>query len=218
MKLEIIGAGWGRTGTQSLKLALERLGLGPCYHMLEVFGHPDHVPFWAAATRGEPADWEKLLADYRSTVDWPAAGFWRELAEANPDARVLLSYRDGDGWYESFRNTIYRAMTADPPAEPAWIREHFEMTRELILEQALGGRPDDRAHAIRCFEEHNARVRDEVPAERLIVYEVGTGWAPLCQALELPVPDEPYPRTNSTQEFQQRILRLDPDTATGEPA
>jgi hypothetical protein len=207
MKLEIVGAGWGRTGTQSLKLALEQLELGPCYHMIEVFGQTEHVAHWAAAARGETPDWDAIFSGYRSTVDWPAVAFWRELAAANPEARVLLSYRDGDAWYESFRNTIYRTMTADHPPEPAWIRELFGLSRELVLERALEGRPDDRAHAIRCFEAHNARVRDEVPAERLILYEVGSGWAPLCAALGRPIPDSPYPKTNTTEEFQQRMLR-----------
>ena len=205
MKLEIVGAGFGRTGTQSLKLALEQLGIGPCYHMMEVFGKLDHIRSWAAATRGETPDWDALFANYRSIVDWPGCAFWRDLAEKNPDSKVLLSYRDSDAWYDSFNNTIYQAMLRDVPPEPAWVGEHFEMTRELILDQAFGGRPDDRAHVIRCYEEHNEAVRSEVPADRLILYEIGSGWKPLCDALDRPIPDEPYPRTNSTQEFRDRM-------------
>jgi len=208
MKLEIVGAGFGRTGTHSLKLALEELGAGPCYHMMEVFGNTQHIPLWAAATRGETPDWETIFDGYRSTVDWPGCHFWRELAVANPEAKVLLSYRDADAWYESFKNTIYKAMIAEQPAEPAWVREHFEMVRSMILDQTFDGRPDDRAHVIRCFEEHNAAVRDEVPAERLILYEVGSGWAPLCEGLGLPVPTTDYPKTNSTQEFQERFRQM----------
>jgi hypothetical protein len=210
MQLEIVGAGFGRTGTQSLKLALEELGVGPCYHMLEVFENPAHVPLWAAAARGEAADWDGLFGGYRSTVDWPGCAFWRELAAENPDARVLLSYRDGESWYESFRNTIYKSMTAERPAGPKWVDEHFAVVRELILERTFGGRPDDRAHAIRCFEEHNAAVRDEVPAERLILYEVGAGWKPLCDALDVPVPASPFPKTNSTAEFRDRMKSMRP--------
>ena len=208
MDLKVIGAGFGRTGTQSLKIALEQLGVGPCYHMLEVFGNTEHIPLWAAATRGETPDWETLFANYHSTVDWPGCAFWRDLAERNPDAKVLLSFRDSDAWYDSFHNTVYQAMTRELPPEPEWIADHFKMTRELVLEQALGGRPDDRAHAIRCYEEHNEAVRSEVPADRLILHEVGSGWNPLCDGLDLPIPDEPYPRTNSTKEFRDRMQLL----------
>jgi hypothetical protein len=205
MNLEVIGAGFGRTGTQSLKIALERLGVGPCYHMLEVFNNVEHVALWAAATRGEKPDWDTLFADYRSTVDWPACSFWRELATANPSAKILLSFRDSEAWYTSFKNTIYQAMNAEIPKEPSWAAESLRTSRELILERALGGRADDREHVIRCYEEHNAAVRREVPADRLILYEVGAGWQPLCDALDLPIPNEPYPNTNTTQDFQARM-------------
>jgi hypothetical protein len=205
MNLKVVGAGFGRTGTQSLKIALEQLGVGPCYHMLEVFGNIEHIPLWAAATRGETPDWETLFGNYRSTVDWPGCAFWRDLAKKNPEAKILLSYRDSDAWYDSFHQTIYQAMLRESPPEPTWIAEHFKMTRELVLEQALGGRPDDRAHAIRCYEEHNEAVRNEFPADRLILHEVGDGWKPLCDGLGLPIPDEPYPRTNSTKEFSDRM-------------
>jgi hypothetical protein len=208
MELEVVGAGFGRTGTQSLKLALEELGFGPCYHMMEVFGNTEHIPLWAAATRGETPDWDALFANYRSTVDWPGCAFWRDLAAKNPNARILLSYRDSDAWYDSFHNTIYQAMTRDPPPEPAWVAVHHEMTRQLVLEQALGGRPDDRAHAIRCYEDHNEAVRSEVASDRLILHEVGAGWEPLCIGLNLPVPDKPYPKTNNTREFRERMALM----------
>jgi len=208
MELEVVGAGFGRTGTQSLKLALDELGVGPCYHMMEVFENTDHIPLWAAATRGETPDWDTLFADYRSTVDWPGCAFWRDLAEKNPNARILLSYRNSDDWYDSFHNTIYQAMIRDTPPEPAWVAVHLEMTRQLVLEQALGGRPDDRAHAIRCYEDHNDAVRSEVASERLILHEVGAGWEPLCIGLNLPVPDKPYPKTNNTREFRERMALM----------
>ena len=208
MELEVVGAGFGRTGTQSLKLALEELGVGPFYHMMEVFGNTEHIPLWAAATRGETPDWDALFANYRSTVDWPGCAFWRDLAAKNPNARILLSYRDSDDWYDSFHNTIYQAMTRDPPPEPAWVAVHHEMTRQLVLEQALGGRPDDRAHAIRCYEDHNEAVRSEVASDRLILHEVGAGWEPLCIGLNLPVPDKPYPKTNNTKEFRERMALM----------
>jgi hypothetical protein len=209
VNIEIVGAGFGRTGTQSMKLALEHLGVGPCYHMMEVFGNLEHISLWTAATRGATPDWDTLFANYRSTVDWPGCAFWRELAARYPDSKILLTYRDSDSWYDSFHNTIYKAMCREAPSEPVWVGEHFRMTRELILEQALGGRPDDRAHAIRCYEAHNEAVRSEVSPDRLILHEVGAGWEPLCRGLDLAIPDEPYPRTNSTKDFQDRMAILD---------
>jgi hypothetical protein len=205
MELDIVGAGFGRTGTQSLKLALEELGVGPCYHMIEVFANTEHIPLWAAAARGETPDWDTLFANYRATVDWPGCSFWRDLAEMNPDAKILLSYRDSDAWYDSFHNTIYQAMIRKVPSKPAWVGRQLELSRQLVLEQALGGRPDDRAHAIRCYEDHNEAVRSEVPSDRLILHEVGAGWKPLCDGLNLPVPDKPYPRTNDAKEFRERM-------------
>jgi hypothetical protein len=173
--------------------------------MMEVFGKTDHIAMWTEAMRGEPPRWDVLFDDYRSTVDWPGCAFWRELAAAYPEAKVLLSVRDAESWYESFRATIYQGLTREYPPEPAWLFDLMTLNRELVFERALRGRPDDRANVIRCFEEHNEAVRSEVPAERLILYEVGSGWAPLCEALAIPIPDEPYPRTNSTEEFRERM-------------
>lgn len=209
MSLKVVGAGLGRTGTQSMKLALERLGMGPCYHMMEIFGNLEHISLWTAAARGGKRDWDTLFADYQSTVDWPGCAFWRELAARYPDSKVLLTYRDSEAWYDSFHNTIYRAMIREVPPEPVWVGEHLRMTQELILEQAFGGRADDRAHVIRCYEKHNESVRSEIPADRLILHEVGAGWEPLCTGLGLPIPDEAYPRTNSTKDFQDRLAILD---------
>ena len=92
--MKVIGAGFGRTGTMSLKVALETLGFDPCYHMTEVFAHPDHAGFWISAWREEPADWDGILGEYEAAVDWPACTFYEELMERNPDAKVILSVRD----------------------------------------------------------------------------------------------------------------------------
>ena len=120
--MKVIGAGFGRTGTMSLKVALEKLGFGPCYHMTEVFAHPEHTHFWLSAWRGEPADWEGVLGDYEATVDWPACTFYEELMERYPGAKVLLSVRDPDRWYESTRSTIYELskITARSPYPPCF--------------------------------------------------------------------------------------------------
>lgn len=205
MALSVLGAGFGRTGTLSLKLALERLGLGPCYHMAEVFAHPEHVPRWQDAAEGRPVDWDTLLGGYPAAVDWPVCHFWRELADRYPEAGVLLTVRDPDRWYESVRDTIYRVLCAELPADPPLLRAQQAMARRIVLDRTFAGRFEDRDHAIRVYEEHNRAVRRAVPAPRLLDYEVSQGWEPLCRFLGRPVPDEPFPRVNSKDEFRARF-------------
>lgn len=206
MSLLVVGAGMGRNGTLSLKIALEKLGLGPCYHMQEVISHPEHIPLWQAATRGEAVDWSELLGGYRSIVDWPGCSFWRDLARANPGAHILLSHRDADAWHRSVCNTIYHGMTTEPPDDaPPFFRSFQEMARDLVIERTFDGRLLDAEHAKSVYRAHNEDVRRLAPPERLIDWEVGAGWDPLCKALGVPVPDEPFPRTNTTEEFRQRM-------------
>jgi hypothetical protein len=201
MALEVIGAGFGRTGTNSLRLALERLGY-PCHHMHEVALNPGQTPLWAAAARGEPVDWEAVFAGYRAQVDWPGARYWRTLAEVFPEARVILSVRPADAWYRSFADTIATELYAPPSSPDPTAAERRRMQRETIGEQVFGGRLDDRAHVIEVYERHNAEVRRAIAPERLLVFDVTEGWAPLCRFLGVPVPPEPFPRTNSTAEFR----------------
>jgi hypothetical protein len=199
--LEVIGAGFGRTGTNSLKLALEHLGYGPCYHMHEVIAHPEALPHWQAAVRGEPVDWATVFAGYKAAVDWPAAAFWWELARAYPKALVVLSHRDPDAWYDSVQTTIWPLMRSHREMDPGHMRDTMAMAADLIGGQVFGGRLDDRAHAKAVYQEHLAQVRAEIPAQRLIEIDPADGWEPLCRALDRPVPDLPYPRTNSREEF-----------------
>ena len=150
-----------------------------------------------AAARGEP-DWDAIYGDYTATVDWPGAAFWRELAAAFPDAKVLLSERDSDRWYESFSETIYH------PIVNGGFGVIDDMVREVIVERELGGGIDDREHVIAAFERHNAEVRAEIPAERLLVFRPDDGWEPLCAFLDRPVPDEPFPHVNDRESFRNR--------------
>ena len=204
MPLEVIGAGFGRTGTLSLKLALERLGFSKCYHMMELFGHPGHVAEWRAANRGVAVDWDTLYQGYRATVDWPSCTFYETHMRAYPDAKVILTERDPDRWYESVMNTIYpSSRAARDHGDPA-MRPWFDMAFELIWDGVFGGRIDDRAHAIGVYLAHNQRARQVVPGDRLLVFEATQGSAPLCAFLGVPVPDEPYPRVNSTEDFLAR--------------
>jgi hypothetical protein len=198
MTIQLIGAGLGRTGTMSLKLALEQLLGGTCHHMMEVFGHPDEVPSWHAAMLGEPVDFPALLSGYTAIVDYPGAAVWRELAAAFPDAPVLLSTRSSaDEWWDSASNTI---LALRPDREDS---DGRRMVDEMFR-RSLGVDITERDAVIAAYEAHNAAVRREVPPERLFEYQPGDGWAPLCAALDLPIPDEPFPHTNTREEFRER--------------
>jgi hypothetical protein len=204
MSIEVIGAGFGRTGTLSLKLALERLGYAKCYHMFEVIAHPDHVKIWHQATRGEPVDWPALFQGYKATVDWPSCNFWQSQLEQFPEARVILSERDPQRWYDSVMNTIYPGSLARRGSDDPADREWADMAFELIWDGTFHGRIEDRDHAIDVYLAHNEYVKRSVPAEQLLVFEAAQGWGPLCKFLGKPIPDEPYPRVNTTEEFQER--------------
>jgi hypothetical protein len=206
--MNVIGVGLGRTGTLSLKAALERLGLGPCYHMMEVFEHPDHVPLWTAAARGEAVDWDALFDGYQATTDWPACTFWRSLIAAYPSARVLLSVRDPGRWYDSMRNTIFEVFQREfpgPEGLPPGLGEYRDMVQAVVWQGTFGGRFEDRDHAIEVFRRHTEEVTRALPPERLLVYELGQGWEPLCAFLDVPVPDEPFPHLNDSASFHARV-------------
>jgi hypothetical protein len=209
MALQVIGAGFGRTGTNSLKLALEQLGFGPCHHMFEVRENPDQFPYWQAAARGDLPDWDEVFAGYAAQVDWPGARFWRELAEHFPNAKVILSVRPADAWFDSFQATIGRFV--GPPEEHADPdrRARAAMVHEMITQQVFGGLIDDRAHATRVFREHNAEVQRTIAPERLLTFEASQGWQPLCDFLGVAVPDTPFPHANSTEEFRARVVPED---------
>jgi hypothetical protein len=204
MSLQVIGAGLGRTGTMTLKTALEMLGFAPCHHMVEVFAHmAEQAPFWLAAARGEAVDWDKGLAGYRASVDWPSAHFYRQLAAHYPDAKVILSRRDPQRWFESMSETILKSMAMQPEGG-----DHpMQFARMIVVEQTLGG-DLSAENVMAAFERHNAEVIASIAPERLLVFEAAQGWEPLCAFLKVPVPDAPFPRTNSREEFWN-IVRPD---------
>jgi hypothetical protein len=200
MTIQLVGAGLGRTGTMSLKLALERLLGGTCHHMMEVFGHPDEVPVWRAAIEGEDVDYAHLLAGYTAIVDYPGAAVWRELAAAFPEAPVLLSTRSSaEEWWQSASSTILVRRADDDTDANGW-----RGMIDALFSRSLGGDVTDREAVMAAYEAHNAAVRSEIPPERLFEYQPGDGWAPLCAALGLPEPDEPFPHTNTREEFRER--------------
>lgn len=195
--VDVIGAGFGRTGTLSLKAALERVGFGPCLHMEEVLASPDATARWTDV--GPDADWDALFRGYRSTVDWPGARFWRELAAHYPAAPVILTVRDRDVWYDSTDTALYRPYVR--VRDGNGVAAMKAMLGSVIWDGTFHGRFADRDHALRVFDEHIAAVRREIPAERLLVFEVAQGWAPLCDFLGVPVPDAPFPRLNDRASF-----------------
>lgn len=202
MVLSVIGAGFGRTGTLSLKAALETLGVGRCYHMVEIIANPDFAAHWEQAADGEPVDWDRIFTGYGATVDWPAAAFYRELADYYPKARVILTVRDSESWFESTQNTIFspliRQRNSDNNGE-----NRGRMAEKIIIEGTFQGRQHDKQAAIAIYEAHNRKVQEVIAPERLLVYHVAEGWAPLCDFLGYPVPDTPFPNVNSTDEFRQ---------------
>ena len=199
--LQVIGAGFGRTGTMSLKVALEQLGFSPCYHMVEVFAHPEHIALWQAIGDGAPADWEAVFGGYRAAVDAPTCEYYEPLMQAYPQAKVVLTVRDPEQWYESASSTIFRARQDDGGLE---LPPGFGQMVGALLRRFCPQGVDDRAAAIAAFERHNRHVQQRVPPHRLLVCEVREGWEPLCHFLGVAVPAIPFPHLNDRLEFQSR--------------
>ena len=203
MPMTLIGAGVGRTGTYSLKLAINQIGLGPCHHMEEVLHNmPVQVPLWAAAASGR-ADWSRIYAGYDSAVDWPTACFFRELATTFPGAKFVLTLRDPERWADSFGATIYKLLEGKNEA-PEEMRAWLEMAGDVIAKTGfpLGLNRDE---LVRAFNSHNDAVKEAIPADRLLVFEVKEGWLPLCDFFDVPVPDMDFPRSNHREEFWDRV-------------
>jgi hypothetical protein len=201
MALQIIGPGFGRTGTASVKIALEHLGFGPAHHMFEIRDNPALLPAWQAVADGAAPDWDEMFRGYGAQVDWPGARYWRELAGYYPQARVVLTVRDPDEWFDSIQATIApfiagRGSHPDPHANAI-----AEMGHKLVVEGVFGDALDDRAAATRIFRDHITEVKDTIPAGRLLVWDLREGWAPLCQFLGCEVPGISLPRLNSSKQF-----------------
>jgi hypothetical protein len=217
--LQVIGAGFGRTGTLSLKAALTTAGIAPCHHMVEVASRPEQAPRWAAAARNGAADWGALLGGFRAAVDWPAAAFWRELSVAFPDACVILTVRDAAAWYASFHDTILEHTAALAPPSGSALRAVYDLTHELVLDQVFAGRAGDASYAMGVYEAHNRSVIDTIAAERVLVYDVAAGWEPLCRFLDRPVPLAPFPHVNTRAGFLREYFgRRRRDTARSRTA
>jgi hypothetical protein len=197
-----------------MKAALERLGFGPCYHMYEVFTHPDHVDRWLPVASDTAVNWDDVLAGYRSTQDWPASHFWQELADAYPEAKIVLTVRDPRSWYPSVRTLLTRGpATGDQeagaaPAAMADAAAAIDRMRPVLnvigrthfgADWSVGDDIPDEELAVAAFHRHTARVKESIPPKRLLVFDVRQGWAPLCAFLGVPPPaDEPFPHLNDS--------------------
>jgi hypothetical protein len=195
MTLQVIGAGVGRTGTESLKLALEQLLAAPCYHMYEAFKRPSDFNVWTEAARGHYPDWNRFFAGFEAAVDAPVAAFWPELMQAYPEALILLSVRDTDGWWQSASRTVI-PLIHDQPAGP------FTEMMQSLGESRWPFPYQDEADAKKWFDAHNDSVRRSVPKQRLIEWNIGDGWLPICKALGMSTPDAPFPHANKVEDFE----------------
>jgi hypothetical protein len=192
----VIGTGFGRTGTDSMREALSMLGFGPCHHMFEINKNEAQRRMWRALAKGaEPADWDRLFEGYQSCVDWPSAFYWRELIAVYPHAKVLLTYRSPESWWESFERTILAGIKT--------ISDRDSVVVTLIAEQVFGGRPDDRAHAIAVYRANVEAVPETVPPGRLLIHRLGDGWPMLCAHLGVAPPAAPYPLRNTAEELRR---------------
>lgn len=218
--LKIIGAGLGRTGTSSTKLALEMLGFDACYHMSELMANPHQLAYWQEALKTGTTDWDTLFNGYQSTVDYPSAMFYQAQMQAYPDAKVLLTVRDPERWYESVLTTIYAVSRRRNRIGLYFMRWLIPDLRQLyprivyvnnlIWDGQFEGRFLDKDFAIAKFNAWNESVIATVPSDKLLVYEVKQGWQPLCEFFDVPIPDEPFPQVNSRNEFQAMVRQRNP--------
>ncbi len=202
MALKLIGVGLGRTGTASVKVALETLGLGRCYHMTEVMQNPESIPDWIAAANGNP-DWDKIFDGYGATVDYPGCTYWKALADYYPEAKILLTVRDSTKWFESISETILSPEFAEFIKDSPW----GEMVKKTVWD-TLDHRMQDRDFMVPYYDNRNAEIIKSVPADRLLVYEVKDGWGPLCEFLGVDVPQTDFPRINSRNETKELLANM----------
>ena len=210
--MKLIGVGFGRTGTLSLKQALEQIGAGPCFHMLDLIEGENRerdLPYWVKIANDEPVDWDEVFEPWQSTVDWPACTYWRELMDHFPDAPLLLNYRDFDGWYRSVENTIYAVKKAALAGElpeaadrEAPSPELWGVIEKIVWQGDFQGRFEDRGWVRDMYHERIEMLKREIPSDRLILWRLGDGWEPICEKLGVEVPDEPFPNVHATNEFR----------------
>ena len=202
MSLKLIGAGMGRTGTASLKIALEQLGLGRCYHMTEIMQNPEYIKYWVNAANGNP-DWDTIFNGFGATVDNPGCGFWKELASFYPEAKIILTTRDAEKWFESTNETIHSLEFAGFIKKSPW----GEMVQKTVYD-TMDNRMQDKEYMISFFENRTQEIINTIAPDRLLVYQVKQGWGPLCEFLDIPVPSMDFPRVNSRDETKELLAGM----------
>lgn len=205
MVLEIVGAGFGRTGTKSLKYALETLGFGHCHHMDEIGANPKLLPDWISAASGSVMNWEKVFTGYRSTVDWPGARYWNTIANYFPNSKVILTTRNPILWHASILETIAASFRNRDTIKNQTRKAVIAMAYETVGQQIFDGKIDNPKFAIDIFNNHIRKVRSTIPADRLLVFDVIDGWEPLCSFLNVPKPEILFPHKNISADFAQRL-------------
>lgn len=211
MPLKVIGAGLPRTGTNSLQIALEQLGFGPCHHMYKLLEERSEWPLWLRVYNGDSVDWEEVYRGYNSAVDAPASFLWRELSAAYPDAKVILTIRPPHAWRRSML-AAGAAIRANPPN--LQLAPFMQKSIEYFAKLSPAMLPPDDASAFAAFAAHNEDVKSALPKERLLVFDVTEGWQPLCNFLDVAVPDAPFPRMNSSEDFAARTkARIEPGSS-----
>lgn len=199
--MEIIGAGFGRTGTNSLKIAIETLGFRPCYHMYEVTQNPSHINFWNKAASNAPVEWIDFFKSYKATVDWPASAFIPQIYNAFKSSKVIITVRDPEEWYQSAKKTIFLTMANWEKNENIETRDRMGMAKKIILDGIFSGKHENKDHCIDVFNKHIDDVSKVVPKENLLVFDVSEGWVPLCEFLNVEVPNGVFPHTNTRANF-----------------
>jgi len=209
--MKVIGSGFGRTGTLSLKVALEKLGFGPCYHMQEVVKRPKHIQTWHNIAHGKPVDWHNLFQGFQAAVDFPTSIFYKELLAAFPQAKIVHTVRDPERWYDSTLETIYQVQYVFP----GWLQKmvktigrFLDMESRLIWQSLFENNFENRQRAIEIFQEYTEEVKRTVPPDRLLIFHVQEGWAPLCRFLDVPTPDTPFPHVNDRETMLRRFRMI----------
>jgi hypothetical protein len=205
--LDIIGSGFGCTGTKSLKIALEQLGFTPCHHMIEVYATPGQLDAWYDIAMGRAVDWHAVFAGFRAACDWPSCNYWRELAAAFPAAKIIHTRRPAEAWWNSFSKTIMESLLDQSPTDDERRLRSRAMVDAIINRDVFGGHIDDKATVLAAYHRREVDVRAAIPPERLLILEAADGWERLCPFLGVPVPQTPYPFTNTTEDFRALMRR-----------
>ena len=209
----------GRTGTHSLKEALEQLGFGKCYHMIELLQNPNGLSCFQDAENGKEPDWNSLFTGYLSAIDYPVARYYKQLMKVYPDAKVIHTVRDPESWYQSCTETIFWASKPDAGRIlKMMVRMPFSKTLRkrlpvlkyngMLVDKEFGKDLKNKAEVIRRYNERNEEVLSTVPKEKLLVFKAQDGWEPLCKFLNVPVPATQYPKSNTKSEFIANVKAM----------